>query len=168
MNNNYFVGEKDRRSLQWWDWLTVGLALLFFIGALGFYLYSKRTPSGEEEITCVLLVSEVERSVWETQGESLIRVGDLLRCQNGTVIMGTVEEVRVKPHRYATVWNEKTSWEEHPYLLDVEVTVGMRVRPKDGDGLRVGDLRVAAGSVGEYRFGGYLARAELVEVKRGK
>jgi hypothetical protein len=141
------------------------LAFLLFLVALAFYLYSKHAPTEEEKITCVLRISEVDREMWETEGERLIRVGDSLRCQNGTVVMGTVETVSVIPHRYAAVRGEEPSWEDHPYLVDLEVTVEMRARSKEGDGLRVGDLRIAAGSTGEYRFGNYLARAELLEVK---
>ena len=167
MNHNNFANEKDRRTLRWWDWLTAGVALLLFLGALAFYLYSKQTPAEQEVITCVLLISEVERAAWEKEDEIPIRVGVPVRNQNGTALMGTVKDVLVKPNYYAAVREENPSWEEHPFLFDVEVTVEMRVRPREGEGLRAGDLRVAAGSVGEYRFGGYLARAELVEVKRG-
>jgi hypothetical protein len=164
--NNRYVNEKDRMTLRWWDLLTVSLAILFFLGALGFYFYSGRASSEKEEITCVLLITEVEKRAWEERGGEWIREGDPLRNQNGTVLLGEIEAVSARPHRYAAVRENTPSWEEHPYLVDLEVTVRMRARPKEGDGLRVGDLRIAAGSTGDYRFGGYLAKAELVEVRR--
>ncbi len=165
MNEKKFIGEWEYRRIRRWDWVAIALALFLFLGAAGFYLYTNRSPIEEERITCTLLISGVERDTWE--GEELpIRAGDLLRCQNGTVVMGEIEAVTLLPHLYATVLEGTPSWEEHPYLLDVEVTVGMQVRESAGEGLRAGDLRIAAGSMGEYRFGRYFSRAELLEVRR--
>ena len=165
MNKNNFARERESKRGRLWDWLAVGAAFLLFLGAAGFYFYTKRPPAKEESITCVLRISGAEGAVWEDDAVP-VRAGELLRCQNGTVVMGEIEEITVKPHLYATVLEENPSWEVHPYLVDVEVSVRMQVREEAGDGLRVGDLRVAAGSTGEYRFGRYLSRAEMVEVRR--
>ena len=165
MNKNNFARERERKRVRLWDWLAVGAAFLLFLSAAGFYFYTKRPPVKEERITGVLLISGVEGAAWEGDAAP-VRAGDLLRYQNGTIVMGEIEEITLKPHLYATVLEETPSWEVHPYLLDVEVSVRMQVREKAGDGLRVGDLRVVAGSTGEYRFGRYLSRAEMVEVRR--
>ena len=165
MNEKKFIGEWEYSRIRRWDWVAIALALLLFFGAAGFYFYVKHSPIEAERITCTLLISGVERDAWEGE-EMPIRAGDLMRCQNGTVVMGEIEAVTLFPHLYATVLEGTPSWEEHPHLVDVEVTVGMQVRETEGEGLRVGDLRIAAGSMGEYRFGRYLSRAELVEVRR--
>ena len=165
MNKNNYAREREQRRVRLWDWLTVGAAFLFFLGAAGFYFYTERPPTEKESITCVLLISGAERTEWEGD-EIPIRVGDRLRCQNGTVVMGEIEEIVLKSHLYAAVLEGEPSWGEHPHLVDVEVSVRMQVREKAGEGLRVGDLRVAVGSTGEYRFGRYLSRAETVEVRR--
>ena len=41
----------------------------------------------------------------------------------------------------------------------------MTVTRREGDGLRAGDLRIAAGGSGNFRFGGYLSHADLISVK---
>ena len=164
MKEKYIASDRKSSSFRVWDWLAIFLAMLLFFGAAGYYFYTKYLPERQEEIACILLVKGVERTAWEA--EEMISVGDTLRCRNGTIEMGRIEEVVVKPHLYAVVGEEGASWEMHPYLIDIEVLVTMHVREKTGDGLRVGDLRIAAGSTGEYRFGRYLSRAELVEVRR--
>ena len=156
--------DRSSRAIRLWDWITILLAMLLFFGAAGYYFYTKYLPERQEQIACTLLIKGVERETWEGEGGRIF-VGDTLRCQNGTVEMGRIEAVSAKSHLYAVIGEEEVSWEEHPYLLDVEVLVTMYAREKAGDGLRVGDLRIAAGSTGEYRFGRYLARAEVVEVR---
>ena len=165
MKNKYSASDRKSGDFRVWDWLVIILAMLLFFVAAGYYFYTKYLPDAQEKITCTLLIRGEERAAWEGEGEKIF-VGDSLRCQNGTVEMGRIEAVEKKPHLYAAIGEEGASWEEHPYLIDVEVLVSMYVRSKDGDGLRVGDLRVAAGSTGEFRFGRYLARAEIVEVRR--
>ena len=163
MNKRDYVRERERRRVRRWDWVAVAVALLLFLGAAGFYLYTKRAPVEEVNVTCTLLISEAEGDLW-VEDDLPVCAGDLLRCQNGTVVMGEIEAVTVKPHLYATVIDGNPLWEEHPHLVDVEVTVRMQARGKAGDGLRVGDLRVASGGTGEYRFGRYLSRGEILEV----
>ena len=165
MKNKYSAFNRKSSFFRVWDWAAIILAMLLFFGAAGYYFYTKYLPDAQERITCTLLIRGEERAAWEREGEK-IYVGDTLRCQNGTVEMGRIETITKKPHLYAAIGEEGASWEEHPYLIDVEVLVSMYVREKAGDGLRVGDLRVAAGSTGEFRFGRYLARAEIVEVRR--
>ena len=159
---NRAFGATQERQLRTGDWVILVVAILICIGALGFYLYSERKADMSHEITCVFLISAVERSAWESEGENWIALGDRLRSENGTVVLGTVERIEEKAHVRATVRKGTPTWEAHPHLIDLEITVRMRVTERTGDGLRAGDLRMAAGGRGNYRFGRYLSPAELI------
>lgn len=163
MNRSF--GVTQERRLRTGDWVILLAAILICLGALGFYLYSERKADMSHEITCVFLISAVERSAWESEGENWIALGDRLRSENGTVVLGTVERIEEKEHVRATVRKGKPVWESHPHLIDLEITVRMQVTERTGDGLRAGDLRMAAGGRGSYRFGRYLAPAELVALE---
>lgn len=154
----------DRGHLRLGDWIVLLLALLICLGALGYYLYSRGETMESREVKCVFLISGAERALWEERGEELIREGDHLRSENGTVILGTVEKIERKEHLRATVRDGAPVWEAHPFLTDLEITVEMTVTEKAGDGIRAGDLRIAAGGTGNFRFGTYLARAEILEL----
>lgn len=163
MNQTY--GTNHDRRLRTGDWIILVLAVLICLGAIGYYLYSEREAPAVHEISCVFLISAVERSAWESGGADRIAVGDRLRSENGTVVLGTVEKIEPKEHVRATVRKGKPMWESHPYLIDLEITVRMQVTERAGDGLRAGDLRMAAGGKGNYRFGQYLTSAELVALE---
>ena len=161
----YSQTRDDRLGLHPGDWLILLLSFLLCFGALGYHLYSRREISESREVQGVFLISGAERSLWETSGDDLIRVGDLLRSENGTVILGTVEKIERIEHLRATVRDGTPVWEAHPFLTDLEITVRMKVTEKSGDGLRAGDLRMAVGGTGNYRFGTYLARSEILELR---
>ncbi len=157
--------DRQIRSSRRLDWLAVLLAVAVLISALGYYLYSKRESKESFEVTCVFLISSVERQAWERYGNSWIQEGAPLRSENGTVILGYVDAVAEYPHMRATVRDGNPAWEAHPDLMDAEITVRMTVTYREGDGLRAGDLRIAAGSRGNFRFGNYLTQAELISVR---
>jgi len=49
-----------------------------------------------------------------------------------------------------------------PDKIILEVTVEGIGRVKGGDGVRISDVRIAAGSVGSFRLGGYYAARACV------
>ena len=157
--------DRRRRNSRRMDWIVLLLALAVLIAALGYYLYSKKESRESFEVVCVFLIPSVERQDWERYGGEWIREGDPLRSENGTVRLGEIESVEAVPHLRATVRDGIPTWEPHPYLTDLEITVRMTVTRREGDGLRAGDLRIAAGGSGNFRFGGYLSHAELISVK---
>lgn len=154
-----------RRRIRGFDWSVIIGALVIFIASLSYYLYSERDTREVYEMDCVLLISAVERDAWDDYGGEWISERDQLRTENGTTVLGEITEVAELPHMRSAVRNGVPSWEEHPYLIDLEVTVRMRLRGKSGDGLRVGDLRIAAGGRGNFRFGKLSAAAEILELR---
>ena len=147
------------------DWLLVLLSAVILLGAIGFYRYSKREIDRRYDVICVFLISGIERDDWEVFGGEWFRTGDPLRSSNGTVILGYLESAEEKPHWKPTVQEGEAVWSEHPFLTDLEVAVRMTVTYREGDGLRAGDLRIAAGERGDFRFGTLLTGAEIVEVR---
>ena len=51
---------------------------------------------------------------------------------------------------------------EVPDRVQLVVTVKANAVVRDGDGLRVGDIRIAADGMGDFRIGGYLAEGARV------
>ena len=147
------------------DFLLLFLALVLFFGALGYHLYAKKEQTEAMEVICVFRISQMERDDWEQYGKDWIFRGAPLRSENGTVVLGYVEEIAEKPCLRAMVRDGEAIWEAHPFLKDLEITVRMQASLKEGDGVRVGDLRMAAGGRGCFRFGGLLRSAELVEIR---
>ena len=155
---------KIQKRFRWADAVVLLLAICLFFGALGYYLYSKREPSERVELLCSLLISGVEASEWKSYGDQWMQVGSPLYSSNGTVILGYVEEIRSREHLRLTIRDGEPVWEAHPFLEDLEITVRMSATYRQGDGLRVGDLRIAAGGRGDFRVGKLLAGAQILEV----
>ena len=156
---------RKQKGIQWADAIALSLAMLLFLGALGYYWYSKREPAEQVELQCALLISGLERTDWETYGDQWMKEGDHLYSSNGTVMLGRLERVEAREHFRIAVRDGEAVWEAHPFLTDVEVTVRISATHRAGDGLRTGDLRIAAGGRGDFRFGGLLAGAEILEVR---
>ena len=147
------------------DWVALILAIVVFLGALCYYAYSKRTPVERAELICVFWVTGIEVADWSAYRSQWVRVGDRLYSSNGVFALGTLESVSQKPHLQLTVRDSEPTWEAHPYLVDLEISVRISATYRADDGLRAGDLRIAAGERGEFRFGNLLTEAEILEVR---
>ena len=160
--------ERKQKRFRWADGIAFLLAVLLFLGAFGFYWYSKREPAESVELLCVFLISEMELRDWESYGNQWMQVGDPLYSSNGTVILGRLAEITRREHLRITVREDEPVWEVYPLLLDLEIVVRISATYREGDGLRAGDLRIAAGGWGDFRFGGLLASAQILEVREVK
>ena len=157
--------ERERRRFRWADAIALLLAVLLFLGASGFYWYSRRKSAESVELLCVFLISGMELRDWETYGNQWMQEGDPLYSSNGTVILGRLVEISQREHLKLTVREGEPVWVAHPFLTDLEIVVRISVAYRAGDGLRAGDLRIAAGGRGDFRFGGLLAGAQILEVR---
>ena len=159
--------EKQKR-FGWEDAVALFLAILMFLGALVYYRYSKREPPETVELICVLLISGLDVHDWEVYGNHWVQIGEPLYSSNGTVILGYVEEIHPREHLRLVIRDGEPIWEEHPFLVDLEISVRMSATYREGDGLRAGDLRIAAGGRGDFRFGDLLSGAQILEVREVK
>ena len=156
-----------RHRMSWIDWLILPtLLLLAFAGWK--YWQSRRTASVPDlDITYTVLVSGVDDRIALVNGgwENLIPVGARITSANGTAELGRVTAIAIKPHIIATVSDGQIDFIPGLGFSDLEITVRTKATRRSGDGLRVQDIRVAAGGSGDFRVGGFLAsRACIVHV----
>jgi hypothetical protein len=80
--------------------------------------------------------------------------------------MGYVTSLEVRAHRAAAVREKKLVFIEREGFSDLYITVrGLAVR-SEGDCLRIGDIRIAAGETGDFLVGSFFAgNATVVSVR---
>lgn len=110
----------------------------------------------ESEWLCLLRVTDVQSELLET-GVLPVRVGDPVRNENATLILGQVEQVTELPRAEETL--------EGAQGASLEVLVRMRGRLMGSKGLRVQEVRIAGGGHGFFRLGRLAAaNAEILSV----
>ncbi len=156
--------EKKNRHLA--DWILILLVIALLV-SLGIYVMRRKNRSGEVvEVRCLMRVSGVENSLLELHNNELIKPGMPVMNANGTVVLGTVETVMVRPHEGSVLRDGVPAWEAINGKSDLEITVKMEGVRREGDGIRVKDIRMAACGIGSFRFGGYYAdRAGILSVE---
>lgn len=158
--------KRETRRLHAADWILIALVL----GALvlvGIYAVRRRNGVGETvELRCLMRVSAVEDSLLELHEGGLIRKGASVMNGNGTAVLGTVESVEIRAHEAPVLRDGVPVWEAVAGRSDLEITVRMTGVRREGDGVRVKDIRMAAGGYGDLRFGGYYAeKVEILSVE---
>ncbi len=141
------------------------LLLLAVVGLLlgGAFLWIRREKGRPVEAICVLRVTVLRT---EQAQDALPKVDDLVRNGSGTVTLGRVIAVEEAPHRRLSAENGQPVWITDEERVDWEITVSLSGRLREGEGLRVEDTRIAAGSDGVFRIGGfYAANARMIEVE---
>ncbi len=129
-----------------------------------FFLYSRRAaaePTVPIEYTiCLAARSRVfpeENGSWE----ELLGVGTPVSNANATAEMGEVIALEVRPHTVMTVQAGRVVSAEDPMLCELYITVRADAVEKTGNGLRVKDIRIAAGMRGDYYIGPFFAADAL-------
>lgn len=147
------------------DWILLALLCVAVFVGVAFFV-SGRIGEKAEERTFLYTVRlegiEVGDAVGGTDLVSLIPVGCSVYSENGTAPLGIVTQVTVTPHMRAALDRDKVVFVAHPDRVDVDVIVRASGVARDGDGLRVSDIRIAAGASGGFRIGGYYAAQATV------
>ena len=154
-------------TLADWILLIAFLSVCFF----GYrYLQGRRKDTHPSvEISYTVCVYGAEMSLAEKSGgwEVLVPIGSRVTNANGTAELGRVDAVEVLPHPVPTVKNGEVVFINDPTRADLYFTVRGRGIGREGDGIRISDIRIAAGSAGDYRVGGYLASgARVIAVEK--
>lgn len=166
MRKNEIGGDEKRVRLRVADVLLILLALAAALTATFYVRHRMKITEGAREIRCIVHISSVDLSLAEANGGELIKLGDIVLNENGTVRLGEVMGVTLLPHKRAGVREGEVTWIEDDSKIDVEVEVRMKGALKDGEGIRVKALRIAAGGRGSFRFGSYYAtEAQIVWVE---
>ena len=163
-------GDKRERRLRFSaaDWLLLVLAVAILTGG-GLFLYQKRRAAVPHvEILYTVQVSGVDLRVFES-GDlmELIPLGSTVYSENGTAELGRVESREVIPFSEPHATDKGIRWIEVPDRATLVVTVVGTAAERDGDGLRIRDIRIAAGMRGSFRLGGFLGEnARILSVER--
>lgn len=152
----------------WVDWLILLLAFTAIVLTGGYIRQRRRAVLPSTAITYTVLTSGVDASLASSgDWKELIPIGSRVLSQNGTARLGNVTAVSSQPHLCATVRSGEVVFVPMPDRVDLLVTVRADATVKTGDGLRVSDIRIAAGEVGDFRLAGFLASgAKVISVER--
>ena len=155
------VKNQDRKRLSWLDWLLIGLLAVAAVGgffAVRYVLDQTDGANGE----CLYTVRVAAVDPMRDRYEELFSVGSAVRSQNGTLRLGEVTEVRREPHRVSYVQEGEIAFAEQIGIYDYYVTIKSASRKRAGDGIRVSDVRMAAGMTLSLRIGDALVEGVQV------
>lgn len=161
--------DSKARRFGWVDWLL--LLLLCGLVFVGVYYWKIRQSSAWKsvEIAYVLCVSGLEERKGEVGAASLVEVGGAVMNQNGTIALGRVLSVQARPVWRAVVANEAVEFVPVPNKKELLITVQASATQKEGDGFRVGDIRIAVGKQGDFRIGRlFAAGASIVRIEEAQ
>ena len=150
---------RSRTKLRLLDWLIL-LAVLLGVALFAMFFRSQAS-AGEAELTAeyVLLLPPDEKN-------PQIMPGTVVKNENGTVTLGKVTEVRILPYREPFLRDRKIVYGEVGDLKAAEVSVMTVVSRRAGQGLRAGEIRIAAGSIGNFRLGNrFISGAKVLSVQ---
>lgn len=160
--------EKHRKKWTWFDWLLIGLAIFFLVGGYCFFRVRVVGNNGMQgTVTYTVLLADIEdERFFNADGQMPFAIGDTVKSQNGTAELGAITEISRRVHRMATVKNGRLVWIDSNGRYDYYVTVKSRASHAVGDGIRIEDIRVAAGLRMTLRLGGFLGTgAQVVSVE---
>lgn len=145
-------------------WILIGATVLV---VLLLCLLPVRGRGAESvEVRYVLRVRDADPAIFGTDPTGLIPYGAAVYNENGTAMLGRVESIAVLPQtRMAVVGGRVRPLEETDAVI-LEIGIVSDAVVRKGDGVRIEDVRIAAGSVGGFRLGGYYtARAAVTLVE---
>lgn len=150
----------------WLDWVIVILLVAGVLG--GFfavrYLFAQ-TDGADGEILYTVRIAAIDPARYPSK-ESLFEVGSSVRSQNGTLYLGEVQSVRWQVNRSAYAEDGEIHIAESPDLYDCYVTVKSAASKREGDGIRVSDVRVAAGMTLTLRIGDtYAENVQVIDLE---
>ena len=156
--------ESGDGRLNWLDWLILLGLLGAVIGLALWVLLGSRHTEERRQIEYTLCISGVRPEDFAFSGASdvLIASGLSVRSGNGTVLLGEVLDIRREPAHEVRVENGAVVVAESTDRENLYVRVLADATVREGDGFRVGDVRIAAADTGDFRLGGYLARGVRV------
>ena len=95
--------------------------------------------------------------------------GMLVASENGTAVLGEILEVEARPHREAILQKSKLVMADVPKRKDLYILIEGIGEDSANEGVRIHDIRIAAGGFYNLRLGAYFAaNAEIVWVQKGE
>ncbi len=145
---------KHKHRFNLFDLAVLAGLLALLLGGAWLVVRRHTGERGEAEIYYTVRIENADAALedWST-----VQVGDPVCTERGTAALGTVLAVTVEPHTVAVVKEERVVFEAVPDRVDVTVDVVGIGRVSNSEGLRLSEIRIAAGSRGAFRFGNRLA-----------
>ncbi|MBE6552861.1 MAG: DUF4330 family protein [Ruminococcaceae bacterium] len=154
------IQNDKKQRLVWVDWI-----LLLFLAAVGilgavFWHMRRQSDSPNQPMEYLLCVEKVDSAFYGLPQDASfpIKPGATVRNENATALMGRVVEVAFVPHRVPSIKNGDVVLTDLTGYYDLYITVEAEATAKAGDGMRVSDIRIAAGGRGDFRVGGFYAQ----------
>lgn len=157
---------KKVHRFGWVDWLLLFMLCgLVFVGVY-YWRIGKNNTHKSITLQYVLCVSVFEEQKESGDAERLIESDSAVMNQNGTSVLGNVISVQSRPVRTAVVANGAVAFVPVPNKRELLITVRASASQTEGDGFRVGDIRIAVGKQGDFRIGNFFAGgARIVQVE---
>ncbi len=148
-----------KKGMRWADWILLTLLLLAVFFCV--YFIEKRSQKSlpTVEVRYTVCVSELDRSLLGERADptTLIPIRSTVTNENGTAVLGHVLSVELIPYEIATPTSEGIVFVEDPERAKLLVTVRAEGSVSVHEGVRVRDIRIAAGGTGAFRFGRFYA-----------
>ena len=153
---------ETRKRLNWFDYFLIAALLLLLLGAVGVgFLFGARSEGDTGQLTYTVVLSGVEFN----DPTPLFAIGDSVKNENGTFVLGKIVGIEKDAHRVPGVRGGRVVFVDASDRTDCYVTVASDAIRRSGDGIRVGDVRMAAGERMNLRFGSFLHYgAQIVHV----
>ena len=156
--------QREASAPTWVDLLV--LALLGAMICFGWFYFRARSQAADPNVAIeyLLLVSGADTTYFGADGDPsvLIPIGCSVKVANGTSSLGTVTAVRSEGHVEPKAEQGEVIFAQNPHRVDLYIEVRGDAVAKKGDGLRIRDVRIAAGGTGDFRIGGFMASAARV------
>ena len=159
-----YEGGSRKYRLARVDWILLLLAVFLVFSAGAYLARQRRTVQATRKIHYTICISGVNTKFGEANGtwETLLPNGARVTSGNGTATLGRVKGIAVHPSVVASVEEGEFVWIEASDAVDLFVEIVGDGVVKYGDGIRMQDVRIAAGSTGDFRIGGYYAQKATV------
>ena len=144
--------DRSKKSFTWVDRAILLLVAAIFLLSLGYWRVQKNAAKAEVWVNYRISIA-FSPSEYSADVQQLVPIGAMVLNENGTVEMGRVEAVSVRPVWRAVLQNREVRFVKEHDRGELIVSVGAWATQKEGDGFRVGDIRIGAGGVGSFRIG---------------
>ena len=152
------------RRLNWVDWVILAALLAGALFGIRWGMVRRQTATPSQTIQYCICVSAVDPEIAETAGgwPALVPLDAPVTSANGAISLGRVTRTWEQAHLEDVVRDGEVVFEAREGVVDLYVEIQADAIAREGDGLRVGDVRIAAADTGDFRVGGYLARGARV------
>ncbi|MBQ8433063.1 MAG: hypothetical protein IJX28_09295 [Clostridia bacterium] len=154
-------------KFTWVDWLLLALFLLLIVGLLVAILQWRFKEEESAVFHYTVLIPGVKKE-WINTRSDLLLPGTPICSENGTALLGQILSAHQSSHTVTHFLKGEVWEEEDPALVDLSLLVEGRGRLSAGEGVRICDIRIAAGGSYSLRIGPlYAPNAKIVSVEEG-